>query len=245
VAVATVTATRLAQHAAGNDLAGMRGTFERGMRLVAFLTVPSTLGLILLREPIVRLLFEHGRFEPSSTPHVALALALYALGLYAYSGVKVAAPAFYALDRTRVPVLASISAVAANLIMSVALFPSMGYRGLALGLSVAAIVNFIVLLIAFQRLAGALELRSLAGHALRVGLATVPCGLAAWGTAGLVEAWLGHASLAPRLLAVIAPVTLAVITYALGCRLLRLEELDVVTVLVRRRSRAKPTGPRE
>lgn len=237
VAVATVTATRLALHAAGRDIQAMRRTFDRGLRLVAFLTIPSTVGLVLLREPIVRLLFEHGRFEASSTEHVGMALALYALGLYAYSGVKVAAPAFYALDRTRVPVIASMSAVAANLIVSFALFPSMGYRGLAIGMSVAAVVNFAVLFTAFRQLTASTESPPLLGHAVRVGLATVPCGAVAWGTARALESALGHASLVPRLLAVVAPVALAVTAYAACCSLLRLDELSVVTEMVRRRLR--------
>src|SRR5207244_297117 len=82
--------------------------------LVAFLTVPASVGLMVLGRPIVRLLFERGRFQALDTENTATALALYAVGLVAYAGVKVLAPAFYALGTPRVLRLAGASAVGAH-----------------------------------------------------------------------------------------------------------------------------------
>src|SRR5690606_5898278 len=104
-----------------------------GLRLVAFLTVPATVGLMLLGEPIIQLIFERGNFLHRDTLATAAALELYAVGLVAYSAVKVLAPAFYAVDLARVPMLASMSAVAANLILNITLHPIYGYEILALG----------------------------------------------------------------------------------------------------------------
>ena len=96
--------------------------------MVLFLTVPSTVGLALLGVPIIRLIYEHGRFSPHATLETARALSGYAIGLVAYAAIKVVAPAFYALGRTRVPLIASVSAVAANLIWNIADVPPLRPR---------------------------------------------------------------------------------------------------------------------
>ncbi len=101
--------------------------------MVLFLTVPSTVGLALLGVPIIRLIYEHGRFSPHATLETARALSGYAIGLVAYAAIKVVAPAFYALGRTRVPLIASVAAVAANLIWNILTFRRFGHVGLAVG----------------------------------------------------------------------------------------------------------------
>ena len=80
------------------------------------LNVPATIGLIVLAMPIVRLLFEHGRFLPADTEATAAALRLYAIGLIGYSAARIASPVFYALGRSRVPVAVSIAAIAVNVV---------------------------------------------------------------------------------------------------------------------------------
>src|SRR5262249_35735867 len=116
VAVGTTALTHLSRDAAENDLASLAGTLRRGLRMVLFLTVPSRAGLALLGVPLIRLIYEHGRFGENSTLQTARALTGYAAGLAAYAAVKVVAPAFYALGRTRVPLVGSVVAVLANLL---------------------------------------------------------------------------------------------------------------------------------
>ena len=236
VAVATIATAGLARRAAERDLEGMRATLDQGLRLVAFLTVPSMIGLVALREPIVRLLFEHGRFGPADTVATAWATLGYAVGLYAYAGVKVVAPAFYALDRARVPLYASVSAVAANLLANVLLFPALSYRGLALGTSVAATLNFAVLVFAFRRGHG-LRLRPIAGHFARVFLAAIPCGLAAAAVARLCESALGVEAVSSRIVVVGLAIAAGGLCYALACRLLRVPELGELLAFAARRLR--------
>ena len=135
VAVGTVATTGLARRAAAGDVEGLRAMLGRALSLVAFLTLPATVGLIVLGRPIVRLLFERGRFHALDTENTAAALALYSIGLVAYTGVKVLAPAFYALGMPRVPLLASATAVATNLLVMVLLHARLGYRAVALGIA--------------------------------------------------------------------------------------------------------------
>jgi putative peptidoglycan lipid II flippase len=186
VAIATVTMSNLARRAAEHDIAGMRAGFHQGMRHVAFLTVPATVGLIVLAEPIIGLLFEHGRFNANDTHMTALALMGYGFGLYAYSGVKVAAPGFYSLNKSFVPVVASASAVATNLVLNFAahrylLSYGIGYVGLAAGTSLGAWVNLVVLNLAFRNLTSQVPApRGLFLQLFKVVLASLLMGAAVW-----------------------------------------------------------------
>src|ERR1700690_4401549 len=168
VAVGTTALTHLSRDAAKGDWSALSGTLRRGLRMVLFLTVPSMVGLYLLGVPIIRLIYEHGRFSSHATHETARALSGYAIGLAAYSAVKVVAPAFYALGRTRVPLAGSVLAVAANLAWNFATFRSLGHFGLALGTSIAAIVNLCVLVGAFQ-----IQLKNLLTRDLFVALARI------------------------------------------------------------------------
>lgn len=151
VAVATVTTTSLARRAAEKDLAGMKKSLAEGLQLIAFLALPSMVGLMVLAEPVIRLVYQYGRFTGDDVSHTALALQGYAFGLFAYSSVKVTAPAFYALGRPKIPLVGSVSAVATNLVLNLVLFSRIGYLGLALGTALGAWVNLTILATAFSR----------------------------------------------------------------------------------------------
>lgn len=235
VAVATIATTRLAQQAAAGSREQMAATLGHGLRLVAFLTVPCTVGLVSLAEPIARLLYERGAFHAGDTAGTAAALLLYATGLYCYSAVKVAAPAFYALDRTRIPMLASLAAVAGNLALNLILFPWLGFAGVALGTSLAATLNLAVLVYAFHRSAAPLDLGGLGSHLARVLTASVLCGAAAWWVTGALETFAGTSGTFARCLGVGGGIGAAVLVYAAACRVLRVAELEEFVVLVRRR----------
>lgn len=240
VAVATIATTGLAKRAAERDLQGMQQTLASGLRLVAFLTVPSMIGLAALSVPIVRLLFQHGRFLATDTTATAWATLMYATGLYAYAAVKVVAPAFYALDRSRVPLYGSLAAVAANVVLNVTLFPVLSYKGLALGTAAAATMNFAVLVWTFRSLAGGFDAKGLFAHFLRVLGAAVPCGLVAILVDRQVEKLLGVDHFVPRLIAVGLAVAAGGIVYLVLCKLLKVAELDeFLGYLKRRRARAR------
>jgi putative peptidoglycan lipid II flippase len=187
VAVGTTALTHLSRDAAGGDWEALRGTLRRGLRMVLFLTIPSTVGLALLGVPIIRLIYQHGRFSPHATLETARALSGYAVGLVAYAAIKVVAPAFYALGRTRVPLIASVSAVAANLLWNLATFRSLGHVGLALGTSLAAIVNLAVLLVAFQLEVRGLLSRDFFGALARILVASVAMAAVVWILRGRLE----------------------------------------------------------
>jgi putative peptidoglycan lipid II flippase len=234
VAIATVTTTRFADAAAARDRPKMARQLEESLRLVVFLTVPATVGLLLLGEPIIRLIFERGRFTAFDTIATTRALELYAVGLVAYASVKVLAPAFYALDQARIPLIASVSAVAGNLILNITLHPIYGYRILALGTAAAAILNFSVLYLAFRSKISPVDDLGLVRYLAKIGVAVGVMAAAVYGIdRGLAE-WLGTVGFGPRLAGGLVPVAAGALIYAVACHLLRVEELSSFARKVRR-----------
>jgi putative peptidoglycan lipid II flippase len=234
VAIATVAGAGVAQRAAARDMEAVRATLGSALRHVAFLNVPSAVGLAVLAEPIIGLIYQHGRFGADDTVRTAEALLFYALGLYAYSGVKVLAPAFYALDDTRLPVAGSVLGMVANVALNAALYPVLGFRGVALGTSLAAAANFTVLAVAWRR-HGGLGGAGLLAHLARILAACVPLALAAWGTWRGLDRLLPAGGLARQLALGLLPVAAGAVAYLAAARALAIRELDELVAALRRR----------
>jgi putative peptidoglycan lipid II flippase len=236
VAIATVSTTRYADAAADKRVDDMASHLVDGLRLVAFLTVPSTIGLVVLGEPIIQLIYERGRFTGADTASTAAALQFYATGLVAYAAVKVLAPAFYAMDKARIAVIASVCAVIGNLAINIGLHASYGYRVLAFGTAAAAILNFSVLYYSFHKTISAIPHKKLLAHLLRVIVAGLVMGAAVWGSwQGLTRLWPGDTGLLERALLAFIPIGVGVVVYALACFALRIEEVRHYTKRLRRR----------
>jgi putative peptidoglycan lipid II flippase len=224
VALATITTTRVSEEAARGDRAALAARTGEGVSAGLLLTSASAVGLILLAEPVVRLLYQGGRFGAADTVVVAATLQAYMVGLVPYSLVKILAPAFYAIDRPRVPLLASLLAVAVNITFNALTHRSLGAPGLALGTALAAFVNLFVLRLAFGRLIAPLQRDGVVRQIAALALANAVMGaiiIAAW--AGLAHL-LDRAAL-PRALAVgldAAALALVIVTaFAIYAALLR------------------------
>ncbi len=196
VALATVTTTRVAEDAARADMAGLAARTAEGLSAAWMLTAASAVGLFVLAEPIVAVVFERGRFTAADTEATAFVLQAYAIGLLPYSLVKILAPAFYAIDRPKVPLAASVTAVAINIAFNAATYRVLGAFGIALGTSLGAFANVLVLRVAFARIVGPVRAFASARHALVLALALAVLALLALGGGHLVDA--GHAAAAAR-----------------------------------------------
>jgi putative peptidoglycan lipid II flippase len=152
--------------------------------LLLFVTLPATLGLVVLRLPIIHVLFERGRFGPEDTVFTASALAYYALGLLPYAAVSVLAAAFYAHRDTRTPVFVAALTFGIHIGLNYALSRPMGHDGIALSTALSALIDAALLFWLLQRRVGSL----LSGEVLRAGLR------AAAATAGMAAALLAAAS---------------------------------------------------
>ncbi len=151
VAISTATLTRVSREAATADMVAIRKSVSAALRMVMTLTIPSAVGLAVFGTPIIAVIYEHGQFTARDTHMTALALACYALGLAAYSAIKVLVPIFYSLGKSRVAVWSSGLSVVLNVTFCVILVKSMGFYGLALATSIAALGNCAVLLWLLER----------------------------------------------------------------------------------------------
>jgi putative peptidoglycan lipid II flippase len=147
VAVATVTLPLVSRSAAVGNTNEFRSALAHSVRLVLLLTIPAAIGLIILAEPIIQLIYQHGRFTHYATIQTAAALRFYAIGLAGYSADKVLAPAFYALDKRHLPMFVSLTSIAVNFSLNwfFTYQLHLGHRGLALSTSMVAITNFFFL----------------------------------------------------------------------------------------------------
>jgi putative peptidoglycan lipid II flippase len=151
VAIATAVLPTLSEQSARRDRRALRETLSFALRMTAFVSLPAAVGLYILCEPIVRVLYERGRFGPVETAGTAAAAAMYALGIVGLTATKVAVQAFFALGDTRTPVKVSIGAMAVNCAVAAALAGPLGHVGLAVATSVSATANALCLTILLRR----------------------------------------------------------------------------------------------
>jgi putative peptidoglycan lipid II flippase len=141
VSLAAATLPAFSARWTARDIAGASGTLGQSVRRVFAINFPASAGLAFLGVPIISLIFEHGRFSPADTIATAQALSAYAVGLTAYSVVKVLVPICYAVGETRVAVFSSFFSVLSNLVFNFLFVKTLGFAGLALGTSLTAILN--------------------------------------------------------------------------------------------------------
>ena len=149
VAISIAALPVLARQASTKNFVEMRETFVSSLTMVFCLTIPATVGLIVLAEPIIRLIFEHGAFTAADTQATAVALSLYGVGLFAYSANKVIVPVYYAVNAARYPVIASFLAIGFNVLIIVNTIDHFQHRAIALSTSAVMIINFLFLMIVF------------------------------------------------------------------------------------------------
>jgi putative peptidoglycan lipid II flippase len=180
VSIATAALPDLSKHAAAADRDAMRRTISTGLRMMLMLNVPATIGLIVLAQPIIELLLEYGRFTPHDTTSTAAALMFYSPGLLGYSAVKIASPSFYSMGDSRTPAAVSVASIVVNLVLNIMLVRIMGYRGLALGTAVAALVNASLLLYLLGRRLDGLDRRRIAIAFAKILVASLLMGAASY-----------------------------------------------------------------
>jgi putative peptidoglycan lipid II flippase len=225
VAIATATLPTLSRSTVNPDYAEFRHTLAHSLALVFLLCIPSAVGLAVLAEPIIALIFERGRFTAFDTMQTAKALSAYAIGLAGYGAIKVLSPAFYALNDARTPMLISLASIAVNYLMNLLLVGPFGHVGLAGSTSAVALVNFFLLALFMRRHLGRLDGHRLSSTVLRIFAATLPMALAAWAVSAAVAA-LPIQGFALRLAQVSGAIGCAAAVFYLACRLLRVEELN-------------------
>ena len=227
VAIASATLPSISRSAALQQMDEFRLTLSRSLGMVLLLTIPSSVGLAVLGPSMIGAVYQWGRFHASDTQQTAQALACYAVGLAGYSAIKILAPAFYALNDARTPMLVSLVSILVNLAAasSMVKLAGLGHRGLALSTSAVALFGSAALFLLLRR-----RIHGMHGGALASSVLKILCASAAMGVACYLSSRGVHYLLGARKLAQIVDVCVSIplgglVYYAL-CRAMRVAELE-------------------
>jgi len=239
VALGTVTLPLLSRLVVAQRFDAFRSELAHGMRLALLLTVPSTIGLMMLAEPIISTLYQHGRFDAGQAAQAAGALRFYAIGLGGYAALKVLVNAFYALDHRKTPMVVSFVAVALNLLFNWIFTFRLGWgpEGLAFSTGCVATCNFLVLYMLMRRRLRGLQSRRMLAMLLKLAVAALPLvAICAASSHWLLADWATQRFL-PKLGALLATVLIGSMVFVGGCVMLRVAEIEELVHALRRRLR--------
>lgn len=239
VAISMATLPSISRAATRSDMNQFRHTLASSLGLVFFLCVPSACGLIVLARPIIRLIYERGDFSTWDTQQTAAALAFYALGLAGYAAIKVLAPAFYALDDARTPMVISLISIGTNFALNWLLVRhyGFGHRGLALSTSCVATLNFAALFLLMRRKMGSIEGRRIGQSLMKIGLAAAIMSAACWWSLGALATRWGGSGFVSAGVTALVPIAVGAMVFLLSCKLLNVNELETITEAIRERLR--------
>jgi putative peptidoglycan lipid II flippase len=239
VALGTVALPLLARMAAAGNTNAFRSELARGMRLAFLMTIPATVGLIVLAEPIISVLYQHGRFGAYETAESAGALRFYALGLCGYAALKVLVNAFYALEQRKTPMLVSFLAVGLNLVLNwvFTLHLGWGHRGLAFSTACIATTNFLILYFLMRRHLDTLESRAMLSLLSRLAVASAVLAAICWAGAHFLLADWATQRFWPKLAALLGVIGAGAGAFFLCATAFGIGEVREITKAVKRRLR--------
>ncbi len=238
IAVGTAALPSLSDQVARGEFEDFKKTISFSLRLILFITVPATVALLALREPILSVLFQRGAFDAAATVKTAEALLYYTLGLWAFSVIRVIVSAFYSLQDTKMPMKAAIVALIVNVAASIMLMGPMRHGGLALATSLASAVNVFVLGIVLKKRIGSYLNRDFYRSLCKVSAAS----LVMWLSILLVETiipWRIAGPLDQRLLFLTMSVMSGLTTYFAASWALKCPEMVMVIRTVKAKLRGK------
>lgn len=235
VAIATALMPELSERFTLGDTDGYRDTLSFGLRTMAFIVVPASIGMITLSQPIIGLLYEHGRFTSKDTAAVAAILAAYGVGLLGYAAYFILVRSFYSRQNTRIPAALNVVLLVLYVVLGYALSRplGMGLPGVALGFSAAYAILSVALLAAMQR-----EIKKINGRQLFVSLVKIlAAGAVMYAVASGGIALLGTGTNTPdRLLVLVLAGGISLAAYLAAALVLRTEELSSAVEFFRSRS---------
>lgn len=225
IAMATVSLPLMSKSASEKNLPELKETFSLSLRTVFFVIIPSSVGLMVLAQPIVRLLFQRGAFTAEATKLTSQALFYYALGIFAYAGAKITASVFYSFQDTKTPLKVAFLSLSLNLVLNLILMVPLGIGGLALATAISSTVNFILLLILLRLRIGKLGLRKTIETTKRILFATGLMAIVCYFLSYHLFQW-------SKLLSVAIPIIASAVIYFSLAHLFKIEESKwLLTVL--------------
>jgi putative peptidoglycan lipid II flippase len=231
IAVATAILPMMSHQASAGNYDDMKKTFLFALRIVSFITIPAAVGLVILREPIVQVLFQHGKFVAESTRLTARALLYYSMGLPAFAAVKLIVPAFYSTQDTRTPVRVAVITLVVNIVLNLVFlfyfFGKLKNGSPALASALAAYFNVFILFVIFRLRFGRLGTRDVVASLVKIAICASAMGIVCW-TALQYSQFDNIAHFLPRLLVFVGLIVSATLTYLGIAWALRCSEISEV-----------------
>lgn len=230
VAIASATLPSISRSAGAGNMDEFRRTLSKSLAMVFLLTVPSSIGLIVLGPSIIGAIYQGGKFTPADTSQTAAALSCYAIGLAGYSALKVLNPAFYALHDARTPMIISLISIAVNYVTAATMLEGigLGHAGLALSTSVVALFGSVALFAILRKRIGGVYGRDLFNSGWRIVVASAAMGGVVLASTRIMRAMLGQS--APAHVAdLLVSIPLGLAVFYGACRMLRVPELTLAT----------------
>jgi putative peptidoglycan lipid II flippase len=227
VAMGMAVLPTLSEHATNRDFDKLRDDFSFALRLLFFITVPAMVGLVALREPIVNILFQRGKFDYIATMGTADALLFYSIGIWAIVGVRVMTASFYSMQDTKTPVKVAVMALTANIVFSLILMKPLQHSGLAFANSLASFLNFFLLFLFLKRKLTNIDTKSISLTFIKSFIASAIMGLIGWILLH-GEMWQVKGNILEKTLYLTGTITLCVIVYFSLSYLLRSQELAYI-----------------
>jgi putative peptidoglycan lipid II flippase len=231
VAIGTASVPVLSRMASEGRIKDFRDTLSSSMNLVFLMTLPSACGLVVLGEPIIRLIYERGKFDASATLMTAYALAGYSIGLTGYAAIKVLSPAFYAMDDAKTPMIIALASILVNTLASyffLRLFAPYGFGhiGVALSTSIVALVNFFALVLLMRKKIKRLNGREIISGFTRIAVASAVMSAVCWFSYSFLHAQFGGKSFTFKAIECFVPIGLGGIVFFVMAKLLKVKEID-------------------
>ncbi|HQN71606.1 MAG TPA: murein biosynthesis integral membrane protein MurJ [Smithella sp.] len=234
IAIGTATLPSFSKHVAAGNMDELKSGISFSLRLMLFLTIPAMAALMALNLPIISVLFQRGAFDVTSAVYTGQALFCYALGLWAFSVLRVFVSSFYSLQDSKWPMKAAVIALIVNVVASLILMYPLKHNGIALASSIAATVNVLVLTIVLKRKIGKFLDRAFYYSVFKIILSSVLM-LFAIGVIEYVIPWNTHAGFKARLLYLSVAVTAGAATFFISAYLLKSPEMQAFANIVKKR----------
>ncbi|MBI3753986.1 MAG: polysaccharide biosynthesis C-terminal domain-containing protein, partial [Deltaproteobacteria bacterium] len=242
IAVATAMLPSMSVYAIKEDWPGFKESLSFAIRLVTFITIPATVGLIALGAPIVTMLFQRGEFRHEATQETVYALYFFSVGLAAFGGRRILVSAFYSLQDTLTPVVISCIAVAANIMFCYLLIGPLKHGGLALATSLSSLVNLGLLFLILRKKLGGIGGRKILHSAVKVTVSSLPMGIGVYAISLLVD-WSSAGITITKLFVLAGAITFGMISYLLFARFFKSPEMAFLTEMLKERwGRGKGNG---
>jgi putative peptidoglycan lipid II flippase len=236
IAIGTAALPSFSEHVADGKYEDLKETISFSLRLMLFVTIPAMVALIVLRVPIISVLFQRGAFDAVETVRTADALLFYSVGLWAFSLIRVIVPAFYSLQDTKTPVKVAVIALIVNAIAGVVLMFPMKHGGLALATSIASAVNVLILYAILKRRIGQLLGRKFYASLSRMIISSLLMVIAIE-VICVVMPWSNEASFGDRSLFLLLTIVTGTVVYFLCSYLFRSREMTTLFQAFKRKMR--------